>query len=248
MVNGQVQGILLVLVIGAATDYALLYVARYREAPETTASPLARHEGGVPTQPSSRSSRPAARSSPVCCAFCLRSREERALGPSPRSASPSRCSRRSPSCPRSSRCSAAPHSGRHPEARHASRHPRRPDGPCEGLAAGALRRAAARGRSGSSRTVAPAPRRPRPLPAEGRRRVPRATWCSGTPRRETAGRAGGALPRRIGSPPMSSCPRRTWPTARKVAADGGGIDAVAVTSEDSPTGQATSGSTDGNPC
>lgn len=31
-VNGQVQGILSILVIGAATDYALLYTARYREA------------------------------------------------------------------------------------------------------------------------------------------------------------------------------------------------------------------------
>ncbi|MDP9738028.1 MMPL family transporter [Curtobacterium sp. 260] len=31
-VNGQVQGILSILVIGAATDYALLYAARYREA------------------------------------------------------------------------------------------------------------------------------------------------------------------------------------------------------------------------
>ncbi|HWM34749.1 MAG TPA: efflux RND transporter permease subunit [Pseudolysinimonas sp.] len=31
-VNGQVQGILFILVIGAATDYALLYVSRYREA------------------------------------------------------------------------------------------------------------------------------------------------------------------------------------------------------------------------
>ena len=29
--NGQVQGILFILVVGAATDYALLYVARYRE-------------------------------------------------------------------------------------------------------------------------------------------------------------------------------------------------------------------------
>lgn len=35
--NGQVQGILFILVIGAATDYALLYVARYREE-------LSRHE------------------------------------------------------------------------------------------------------------------------------------------------------------------------------------------------------------
>ena len=30
-INGQVQGILFILVIGAATDYALLFVARYRE-------------------------------------------------------------------------------------------------------------------------------------------------------------------------------------------------------------------------
>lgn len=32
VINGQVQGILFILVIGAATDYALLYVSRYREA------------------------------------------------------------------------------------------------------------------------------------------------------------------------------------------------------------------------
>jgi len=32
VLNGQVQGILFILVIGAATDYALLFVARYREA------------------------------------------------------------------------------------------------------------------------------------------------------------------------------------------------------------------------
>src|SRR5690606_21429644 len=32
VLNGQVQGILFILVIGAATDYALLFVARFREA------------------------------------------------------------------------------------------------------------------------------------------------------------------------------------------------------------------------
>lgn len=32
LLNGQVQGILFILVIGAATDYSLLYVSRYREA------------------------------------------------------------------------------------------------------------------------------------------------------------------------------------------------------------------------
>lgn len=31
MINGQIQGILFILVIGAATDYGLLYTARYRE-------------------------------------------------------------------------------------------------------------------------------------------------------------------------------------------------------------------------
>lgn len=31
LLNGQVQGILFILVIGAATDYSLLYIARYRE-------------------------------------------------------------------------------------------------------------------------------------------------------------------------------------------------------------------------
>lgn len=36
-INGQVQGILFILVIGAATDYSLLYIARYREE-------LARHK------------------------------------------------------------------------------------------------------------------------------------------------------------------------------------------------------------
>ena len=36
-INGQVQGILFILVIGAATDYSLLYIARYREE-------LTRHE------------------------------------------------------------------------------------------------------------------------------------------------------------------------------------------------------------
>ncbi|MEY2849345.1 MAG: hypothetical protein RI885_2012, partial [Actinomycetota bacterium] len=36
--NGQVQGILFILVIGAATDYSLLYVSRYREALRDVAS------------------------------------------------------------------------------------------------------------------------------------------------------------------------------------------------------------------
>ena len=35
VLNGQTQGILFILVIGAATDYSLLYIARYREALHT---------------------------------------------------------------------------------------------------------------------------------------------------------------------------------------------------------------------
>ncbi len=35
LINGQTQGILFILVIGAATDYSLLYIARYREALHT---------------------------------------------------------------------------------------------------------------------------------------------------------------------------------------------------------------------
>lgn len=38
--NGQVQGILFILVIGAATDYSLLYVARFKEALYSNASKL----------------------------------------------------------------------------------------------------------------------------------------------------------------------------------------------------------------
>ncbi|GAA1518120.1 RND superfamily putative drug exporter [Agromyces terreus] len=38
VLNGQTQGILFILVIGAATDYSLLYIARYREALHTEES------------------------------------------------------------------------------------------------------------------------------------------------------------------------------------------------------------------
>lgn len=40
LLNGQVQGILFILVVGAATDYALLYVARYREELQIRASTI----------------------------------------------------------------------------------------------------------------------------------------------------------------------------------------------------------------
>lgn len=38
--NGQVQGILFILVIGAATDYSLLYIARYREELRESSTPF----------------------------------------------------------------------------------------------------------------------------------------------------------------------------------------------------------------
>lgn len=41
LLSGQTQGILFILVIGAATDYSLLYVSRYREALRSTLSPQA---------------------------------------------------------------------------------------------------------------------------------------------------------------------------------------------------------------
>ena len=41
LLSGQTQGILFILVIGAATDYSLLYVARYRESLRTNRDPVA---------------------------------------------------------------------------------------------------------------------------------------------------------------------------------------------------------------
>ena len=56
--NGQSQGILSILVIGAATDYALLYVARFREAlthtTNRTAAVAHRVEGRVGADPGLR--------------------------------------------------------------------------------------------------------------------------------------------------------------------------------------------------
>ena len=61
VLNGQVQGILFILVIGAATDYALLYVARFREAIADGARTMGCHARRPGAARSSRSSRPAAR-------------------------------------------------------------------------------------------------------------------------------------------------------------------------------------------
>ena len=48
LLNGQTQGILFILVIGAATDYSLLYIARYREALAHARAQVGRHLGGAP--------------------------------------------------------------------------------------------------------------------------------------------------------------------------------------------------------
>ena len=47
VLNGQTQGILFILVIGAATDYSLLYIARYREALHTHERQVGCHLGGA---------------------------------------------------------------------------------------------------------------------------------------------------------------------------------------------------------
>ncbi|CAM3538344.1 MMPL family transporter [Occultella aeris] len=47
LLSGQTQGILFILVIGAATDYALLYVARYREALRRTPTAWAATKGAL---------------------------------------------------------------------------------------------------------------------------------------------------------------------------------------------------------
>ena len=69
LLSGQTQGILFILVIGAATDYSLLFVARFREelrAPRTRAPRYPQACRGR----SSRSRHPGERSSQGCCACC----------------------------------------------------------------------------------------------------------------------------------------------------------------------------------
>ena len=74
--SGQTQGILFILVIGAATDYALLYVARFREALAHARAEVGRRRGRRCAARSSRSWPRAARSSPASCSCCERARVE----------------------------------------------------------------------------------------------------------------------------------------------------------------------------
>ena len=68
-VDGQVQGILSILVIGAATDYALLLTARFREELGRQRRPVRRDAGRAAAVLADRSS-PAPRPSPSVCSPC----------------------------------------------------------------------------------------------------------------------------------------------------------------------------------
>ena len=93
ILNGQVQGILFILVIGAATDYSLLYVARFREALRDGATAMGCHDHGV-----EGSFEPIIASGGtviaglLCLLFSDLARTRRSVR-SPRSASRFRCSR-----------------------------------------------------------------------------------------------------------------------------------------------------------
>ena len=242
VLNGQVQGILFILVIGAATDYALLYVARFREAIADGRAPVGCHDHGVARSRSSRSSPPAARSSRGSCACCSpTSRRTARSGPiasigiafsvlSALTFLPALLALVRPDGVLAV----------HPEGA-ARDDPRRPDPAREGplAAAGALHRPArARGVDRLHRRAARRRRRHRcsSRPTACRR----ATSCSGTPRPATGRTCSPSTSRRDrAARSTSSCPRTTSPTAAEVLDDSDGIESVAVASDDSPTGQAT---------
>src|SRR5699024_8202063 len=93
LLNGQTQGILFILVIGAATDYSLLFVARYRSS--CGYKPTAGRQPSAPSRERLNPSSPQeAPSSPASCAFCSATSNQTAHSVrSPPSGSSSRCSR-----------------------------------------------------------------------------------------------------------------------------------------------------------
>ena len=94
VLNGQAQGILSILVVGASVDYALLLVARYREELGRVEHPPTRC-GEPCARASSRSPRAPAPSSPACSACsCQTSAPSGRSGRSRRSGSHRHCSAR----------------------------------------------------------------------------------------------------------------------------------------------------------
>ncbi len=120
-VDGQVQGILSILVIGAATDYALLLAARFRE------ELAVRGDRAEAATAAVRRSFGAITASAATVALGLLAllasdlTNNRALGRSAPSASRAPCSPRSPSCRRCWRCWAAPPTGRPGRSRRRNR-------------------------------------------------------------------------------------------------------------------------------
>ncbi len=95
MLNGQTQGILFILVIGAATDYSLLLVSRYRDelhhqAHRGPATMNALRGGSVEPIVASGGTVIAG----LLCLLLSDLKSNSSLVRSPRSASPSRCSQR----------------------------------------------------------------------------------------------------------------------------------------------------------
>lgn len=94
MLNGQTQGILFILVIGAATDYSLLLVSRYRDELHHQA-----HRGPATMNALRGSVEPIVASggtviAGLLCLLLSDLKSNSSLVRSPRSASPSRCSQR----------------------------------------------------------------------------------------------------------------------------------------------------------
>ena len=241
VLNGQVQGILFILVIGAATDYALLYVARFREAIATGMTKwdatISAWRGAFEPILASGGTVIAGAAVPAA----LRPRHE----PRPRA---DRVDRHrllgavGADVPAGAARALRPRRvlAVHPEAA-ARDDPRRPDAAGQGPLAttGALRRAPRpRGVDRVHRRAAR--RRRRHHPAEGRRRALERSRARGIRGARRPGGARRALPGGVGAArPTSSCPRTTSPTPRRCCGRRTAIESVAVASEDSPTGQAT---------